>query len=85
VSSVQGCVSGPQLAAYIAAHRPVGLRSLCDADRQAVRRWARGAQARVGTADRILIALGLPSSEVLDAYHRPYDNGRCGHRRKAVA
>ena len=85
MTAVHGCLDGPGLAAFLGQYRPEGLRSLSDADRRLVQRWARGHQARLNTADRILTELDLPLAVVPAEFFRAYDSGRSGCRREAAA
>ncbi len=72
------CAHGPSLVDWIQSRRPRA--QLEDWQRQALRRWSDGGQARHGTVDRLLHSLDLQLSEVPDAVWRRYDNGRRGRR-----
>jgi hypothetical protein len=79
-----GCLDGPRLAEFI-LDRPDAMQILSDADRRTVRRWACGQQARVGTADRILIELDCALGLLGEDFFKTYVNGRSGCRRGATA
>ena len=51
------------------------------ADRRAIQRWANGVQATLGTADRVLVNIGLSLDELPDDCGRAYRNGRHGWRK----
>jgi hypothetical protein len=85
MKSHQGCLNGPALAAAIVGQCPAAVRRLSPADRRAIRRGAHGTQARIATADRILLELGLPLAALFEHCCDIYDNGRRGCGRRATS
>jgi hypothetical protein len=71
------CADARRLARWIDA-RGVSLAVLTESQQRTLQRWRHGGQARLGTVDAILVALGLTLHDVPDDVWRPYDNGRRG-------
>jgi hypothetical protein len=72
---------GPKLLAWMRSEH-IPIIAPTDSWKRKVRRWNRGAQARIWDVDALLTRAGVPITLMPDEIWREYDNGR---RRRPTA